>query len=527
MQVCIQRKGAQLKASLLIAIIVATLVNFSLPANATTSPNCTNFDFTYSLLSGAEIQPFITKQNPLTVIAMNPKQPDTSTIIWLTNDPKTHGHYAISASYYAEPISIIATSCSALTPELEISLQATRHIITSPIAIAPNSHFVHDLGLSFDQIAEIQRTAFILGKKTQPDELFENLSELAENIALAPPRATSRAATEKEFHVQTVYYATTRTPEQNDSFYGGRRDTKTPIHFGLADVSIPKTHHKGNVEQPLLSIKWLKQADKHVLIQSVTEIPASEFWSQLPINSGDGVWENSVIVYIHGYNVAFSSAIKRTAQMAYDFDYSGVPLLFSWPSNASLLDYASDREDAIWSATYLANFLLDLRSRFTHANIHIVAHSMGNQVLLNAMNELSLQQQHSNLKFGSVVLAAPDVDNEWFTHQLAPRVSKMAANWAIYTSANDGALMASEKVNEAKRLGMPVSLAENFDVIDTSILNAAPWSIPESHSYYANKLPVIEDLVKHLEGVSPNNRRLNRVESADGEYWRIIDDQEP
>lgn len=520
-----QLKGIQLKSLTLIAIIIATLLKFSLPAGASTSPNCSNLNFTYSLFNRATTQPFITKQNPLAVIAMQAEELDISTIVWLTSDPNTHGHYTINAPSQAEPISIIATSCAALTPELEISLQATRHVITSSIPIAPNSHFVHDLGLSFDQIAEIQRTAFILAMRTQPDELYETLSELAENIALASPRSTSRAATEKEFHVQTVYYATTRSPEQKDIFYGGKRDTKTPIHFGQADISIPKTHQKGNVEQPLLSIKWLKQADKHVLIQSVTELPASEFWSRLPVEAGNGVWENSVIVYIHGYNVAFSSAIKRTAQMAYDFDYSGVPLLFSWPSNASLLDYASDREDAIWSATYLAKFLLDLRSRFSTANIHVVAHSMGNQVLLNAMNELSLQQKHSDIKFGSVVLAAPDVDNEWFTHQLAPRISKLAVNWAIYTSANDGALMASEKVNEAKRLGMPVSLAENFDVIDTSALNAAPWSIPESHSYYANKLPVIEDLVKHLEGVPPKDRHLNKIEIADGSYWRIIDNK--
>ncbi|MDV7105535.1 alpha/beta hydrolase [Vibrio sp. TH_r3] len=510
-----------MKVSTLIAIATATITLLSLPTYAAKTPLCPEFEFSYPLLSGEQIKPNITKQNPFTVMTHNP---DSGTIIWLTDQTDNHGLYTITAPAAPKATTIIATSCAQLTPELEISLQATRHIISSPIAIAPSSHFVDDLGLSFDQIAEIQYLAYTLGKKSQPDELYETVSELADNIALAPTLSTSRSSAEKAFHVQTVYYATTRSPVPSEHFYGSQRDTKDPIHFGQADISIPKNHQKGQVEQPLLSVKWLKQADKHVLIQSVTELQADQFWSSLPIHSGVGVWENSMIVYIHGYNVAFSSAIKRTAQMAYDFDYSGVPMLFSWPSNASLLGYASDREDAIWSATYLAQFLVDLKNRFSTANIHIVAHSMGNQVLLNALNELSLQDAYSKVEFGSIILAAPDVDSEWFTYQLAPRISKLSKNWAIYTSANDGALMASEKVNEAKRLGMPVSLANNFDVIDTSDLNAAPWSIPESHSYYANKLPVIEDLVKHLEGLSPKERLLEQVESANGIYWKIEDE---
>ena len=132
---------------------------------------------------------------------------------------------------------------------------------------------------------------------------------------------------------------------------------------------------------------------------------------------------------MHGYNVAFSSAIKRTGQMAYDFEYSGVPILFSWPSNASLLDYASDREDAIWSAGYFADFLTQLKQKNPDTSIHIVAHSMGNQVLVNALNELSLKQQNKTAPFTSIILAAPDVDSEWFEFQLAPRIKNLASRW--------------------------------------------------------------------------------------------------
>ncbi|WP_413700598.1 hypothetical protein ACLKMH_01525 [Psychromonas sp. KJ10-10] len=68
---------------------------------------------------------------------------------------------------------------------------------------------------------------------------------------------------------------------------------------------------------------------------------------------------------------------------------------------------------------------------------------------------------------------------------------------------------------------MPGSYINNIDIIDTSGLNVAPWSIPESHSYYANKLPVIEDLVKHLKGIPPSQRGLIKNTTTQGVTWAM------
>lgn len=502
------------------------LSSVSAQALAITNNSCEFPEELANLLSGKNKHTLVTQDNPFSIISQGI---ESDTIIWLNvnNAEKTpNGLFTIQRQGNKTDITVIAMPCYQTSSELFLVAKATRKIINNNNPLSPNAHFVTDMGLSFDQVIELQNTAYELAGKNQPDELFETMSELASNIETAPALAKSRSVSEKEFYVQTVYYGTTRSPEKNsEQHYGGKRDLSSPLRLGQAEVSIPKTHKKGQIEQPFLSIKWLKQANDHVLIQSVTEINSKQFWQSLPVEQGLGEWEKSVIVYIHGYNVAFGTAIKRTAQMAYDFDYSGVPILFSWPSNGSLLHYASDREDAIWSATYLGQFLTTLNSQFPDTNIHIVAHSMGNQVLLNAFNELSLKEETQSLQFGSVILAAPDVDSEWFQYQLAPRISRLAKNWAIYTSENDGALIASEKVNQVKRLGMPVSLVDNFDIIDTSQLNAAPWSIPESHSYYANKLPVIIDLVDHLRGVPPSERALVKMNNKDGEYWQMTEQE--
>jgi esterase/lipase superfamily enzyme len=483
-----------------------------------TSDQCIIPDNTLSTLFGNKDNALVTMSSPFTSMAQNP---NVENLLWLNDDIQNHGFYRINLEKKLKKVSVISISCEQLTPELLTILNASRKLLGKNIILNPTSHFMDDLGLSFDQIVEIHALAYKAIDKTMPEALYESFAELALHLEEAS-NIKSRTAQNKKYHLQTVFYSTTRALEDRHSVkYSGDRDTIQPLHYGKAVVSIPSNHIKGEIEQPFFSIKWLQSSEDHVLIQDVKEMSSQSFWDAIPNNKGGDVWEDSIIVYVHGYNVAFSSAIKRTGQMAYDFEYSGVPILFSWPSNASLLDYASDREDAIWSAGYFAEFLTQLKQKNPDTSIHIVAHSMGNQVLVNALNELSLKQDNKGIHFTSIILAAPDVDSEWFEFQLAPRIKNLATRWALYTSENDGALIASNKVNQAKRLGMPGSFIDNIDIIDTSGLNAAPWSIPESHSYYANKLPVIEDLVNHLKGIPPSQRGLIKNTTAQGITWAM------
>ncbi|MDN3616878.1 alpha/beta hydrolase [Vibrio gallaecicus] len=514
-----------LRLSLRVIVIPLLLLpSLVLAAAYETCPQ--SHDFLQPMFGVTQLKP-ITIASSASPFTANNQNSRNHPVLWITEH--TEGNFKIDEQG-GLPFTVIAIKCRQLTESLLVALKSSRDLVGSSIYLSPRTHYVNDLGLSFDQIAQIHHTAFESAQKAQPEELYETIGELAHHLE-SSPKFTSRSINDNQFHIQTVYYATTRQPELTDEsvYYNGKRDLEKPLHVGKADVSIPRDHKKGEIEQPFLTLKWLKQADSHILIQDITEYSPDQFWSELPVELATGEWEKSIIVYIHGYNVAFQSAIKRTAQMAYDFKFSGVPILFSWPSNASLLDYASDREDAMWSATHFAQFMTELKSKHGDANIHIVAHSMGNQVLLNGLNELALQSVNdSTMKpsiFKSVILAAPDVDSEWFTHQIAPRIMSLADNWAIYTSENDGALLASEKVNQVQRLGMPVSLVDGFDIIDTSELNAAPWSIPESHSYYANKLPVIEDLVSHLRGISPEERDLQLIENQTGHFWMLLDSE--
>ena len=55
---------------------------------------------------------------------------------------------------------------------------------------------------------------------------------------------------------------------------------------------------------------------------------------------------DQALLFVHGYNVTFESALYRTAQIAFDLEFDGVPFLFSWPSKGDFQSYRADLDRA-------------------------------------------------------------------------------------------------------------------------------------------------------------------------------------
>ena len=326
-------------------------------------------------------------------------------------------------------------------------------------------------------------------------------------------------------YVQQIFYATNRKPSNEpEVFYSGERAYgDNAIKYGACKVAIPKNHKKGSIERPLLGLRIFKDPKEHVYISEVRELERGKFFAtmnqHLEENASDDDMSRHTVVFVHGFNVKFYDAVLRTAQLAHDYGFEGVPVLFSWPSDGQLVGYASDREDATWSVQYLENFLLELKEKSLTKKIHLIAHSMGNQVLLGALHQLKLK--NADELFESVILAAPDYDSELFRDQVGPGILSLAKNWTIYTSENDAALEISSKVNSVQRLGSPVTQIDGVDIIDASNVEVTPWSVPEFHSYYASKQPVIDDMVATLQGVGPDKRKLKPVVTGEYRYWQF------
>ncbi len=365
-------------------------------------------------------------------------------------------------------------------------------------------------------------------------QVLTRIGDIADYIAKVP-RSGAQAQghgepDEHPIHTQTVFYATTRAvndPGDPRDFYGTERAPRARgLQYGYCEVTIPvSAHEAGKLESPnFFKLEFKPDPRKHIVLQKVEILDRDSFLSslhgKLAAASDADDWSADAMVFIHGYNMSFAKATRRTAQIAYDFGFPGAPVLFSWPSDGSLLGYVSDREDAEWSVPYLRDMLTELRDKAGARRLHLVAHSMGNQVLIRALRELAWQRDGGEPLFANVILAAPDFDARVFTEQIAPQVIGLAQRWTVYASDKDVALDAS-RILSARRLGTPLSLIEGIDSIDATGVDVAPWSVPELHAYYASKLRVVQDLVGVIKGLDPQQRGLTPRVRTGIRYWAL------
>ena len=292
---------------------------------------------------------------------------------------------------------------------------------------------------------------------------------------------------------------------------------------GIAEVTIPDGHQAGVVERPsLLKFEVREDQSKHMVLTSAVELLKDDFQQRISKAIAKSP-EHDVLVFIHGYNVSFESALLRTAQIAVDLPFEGVPVCYSWPSQATLTGYPIDVNNADWTVPHLQDFLLELANQTGADSINVIAHSMGNRALTAAMRQISQQPAYDHaVPFDRIVLAAPDVDADYFRRDCAPALVKVANQITLYASSDDQALIASRKVNGYPRAGdsgsniVIVPGVETVDVsgIDLSLLG---------HSYYGDNESMLRDLYDVIRARLPAPQRRSLVQRNTGPliYWQL------
>jgi esterase/lipase superfamily enzyme len=284
---------------------------------------------------------------------------------------------------------------------------------------------------------------------------------------------------------------------QDDSlWFSSRRMRESnvyPLNLGSSLVSIPPNHLKGQIEEPSpVYFEYKEDEDKHIMIQRINALDVDAFYDQIDQRIAKDS-EKSVLIFVHGYNVAFDSALRRTAQLSVDLKFAGAPLLYSWPSHGRLAWYRSDQDEADWSAPHLEQFLADIRQRTGAKKINVIAHSMGNRALVGALERLGLRYPYQQPMLEQVVMAAPDVGAEDFKIRYAKKVDECAVRTTIYASATDRALLASMHVNQQPRLGLTMSTQASIDGIDFVDVTPIDMSLL-GHSYFGNHPLMIQEL---------------------------------
>ena len=150
--------------------------------------------------------------------------------------------------------------------------------------------------------------------------------------------------------------------------------------------------------------------------------------------------QRDLLIYVHGFNQTFETAALDAARLSYDIRFRGESMVFAWPSKAKLFDYAYDRESAMWSRDALDRMLSLTIASPGVGRIHIVAHSVGTMLSLEALRQIYARHGLAVTdKFGAVVFAAPDIDMDVFSSSLE-RMRPLVPNITVITATNDRAL---------------------------------------------------------------------------------------
>lgn len=160
-------------------------------------------------------------------------------------------------------------------------------------------------------------------------------------------------------------------------------------------------------------------------------VAAADKFPSLPLERSDE--QKHVTLFVHGYNNDWTDAAKRydsICEKLFEANDLGICVLFTWPSDGMPTNYLPDRSDARESAPNLATVLGDLYdwliakqeqgatdpAKACRAKTSLIAHSMGNYVLQNAM-QLAWTRKNQPLltsMLSQLVMVAADVDNDLF-----------------------------------------------------------------------------------------------------------------
>ncbi|MEO1206132.1 MAG: alpha/beta hydrolase [Pseudomonadota bacterium] len=312
------------------------------------------------------------------------------------------------------------------------------------------------------------------------------------------------------------------------------------LHLGRAHVTIPKiARDKGTIQRPLkiafLDYSLYSETEdprKHFTIGALDLMDADTFMDQSNSElAGSERFKDQAFVFVHGFNTTFDEAAYRTAQIAHDLEFDGVPYMYSWPSRGEETGYFYDRDSADRARGYFLKFLTMVAEKTKAKRIHIIAHSLGIRPLAEALQMSRLQGRTRNdLKIDQLILASPDMDQDVFK-EVAATLTGSAKGTTLYAANNDWALMASRTLALGRPRAGDVTkdgpmIVAGIDSIDVSQAGPDRW-LTYNHANYADSSHLLTDLRLLLRsGVRPPDRRfpvyVKRAVTGIGSYWQYV-----
>jgi esterase/lipase superfamily enzyme len=355
-----------------------------------------------------------------------------------------------------------------------------------------------------------------------------------------PPPAAARPAAEpdpsKTYDVVPVFYGTDRAvePDPKRLQFGSERGHK--LQLGRALITVPLAHKVPHIERPwLIEIPYFKvkiyeekeDPAKHFTLQEISSLTEDQMLALVKERlAQSSTFKDHAFVFVHGFNTSFDCALYRTAQIAYDLKFDGVPFVYSWPSGGKVASYTYDHGSVEQAEPTLAEFLNLVIQKSGAKSISLIAHSMGNELLLRVLERLR-PKIPDGVVISQVILAAPDVDRDKF-NIIARQITNFAKGVTLYAASNDRALGYSARFwGGVPRAGdVPITgplIIPGVDTIDVTAVSTDALGL--NHSGYAENPALLDDVKALVEfGLRPPDKRIKNVltvESEAGTFWRF------
>ena len=324
------------------------------------------------------------------------------------------------------------------------------------------------------------------------------------------PQPNARlASTESDPQVVSILYATNRKQKlfgsSGSKFPEFSASLAEGVTLGSAHVRVPEHHFKGQIERPKLDLLHLSvfvltfktESDATDFILKNIQVLTKEEFVQVIRDSA----ATSALIYVHGFATSFEECLYRVAQLKWDTGYNGVPIAFSWPSDGvpGPIEYNHDRQLAEDSEDDLLGVLDLVQSKAQVQKIYVVAHSLGCQIVLDAIDKA--RRSGKNLSLGEIVFAAPDVPWQHFVRygHVLPETAKGVT---LYASSTDTALIASEGYSELLRAGTVTKdgplMLQGIESIDISELGPNIFALNFNHNLVMSTRSALTDLGRIL-----------------------------
>ncbi len=334
----------------------------------------------------------------------------------------------------------------------------------------------------------------------------------------AKAQETPASPSRDYYPVVSVLYGTDR------EFKNGRLTGKnsSDISFGQAQFTLHLHYfRKGDNDQT-----WWRPrsaSEKSFGLQPLTPLDEKNFNHALRKDTS-----NETFIYVHGFSTTFEEGIKEAAQIAYDLQLPGKPILYSWPSQGRFWagDYNTDQKTVNHpdSIDHLKTFIRQVLEKSGPGQVHLVGFSMGTYLLTRALMKLTDEGQDFS-KVGAVILISADIDAEDFKNRYYPKLkTALDGKLVLYVSAQDKALVISSSLHNGRpRLGQGEEKSTLISGVTT--IDATQSSNDCGICHGLSQINgVINDMYLSLhDGLPLNQRLVDDYEKNGNKYYVLFD----